>query len=49
MIEITDVNFSKNPAQTNESIVITVTIKETVDFPYDYPQDYPIKQVGNGE
>ena len=43
MIEITDVNVSKNVVQTEELFIITVTVKERVDYPYDYPHDYPVE------
>lgn len=49
MIEIVDVKLSKQTVKTGEQIIITIGIKETLDYPYDYPYDYPITYVGNGQ
>ena len=46
MLEFTDVKISKNPCKTGEKIVISVGIRETVDYPYDYPYDYPVSWTG---
>lgn len=43
MIEITNVELSKNIVWTGESLIIMVTIEERMDYPYDYPYDYPIE------
>ena len=49
MIEIVDVNLSKMTVNTGEKIVVSIGIRETVDFPFDYPYDYPIAYVGDGQ
>ena len=49
MIEITEVNLSKQTAETGEMVIVTIVVRETLDYPYDYPHDYPIVYVGNGQ
>lgn len=40
MIEIKDVNISKNPCSTNERIIISVEIENYLTYPYTYPYQY---------
>lgn len=46
MLEFTDVKISKNPCKTGDKIVISVGIRETVDFPFDFPFDFPVSWTG---
>lgn len=46
MLEFTDVKISKNPCKAGEKIVISVVIRETIDFPFDFPFDYPVSWTG---
>lgn len=46
MIEIVDVKLSKSTVKTGEQVIITIGIRETVDFPFDFPFDYPVSWTG---
>ena len=49
MLSITDVKLSKNTVTTGEKYIISVEIKETLDYPYDYPYDFPVSHTGIAE
>lgn len=40
MLEITNVQLSKNNVLTGEKFKIFVTIEEKLDYPFDYPFDF---------
>lgn len=46
MIEIVDVELSKQTAKTGEKIVISIEIRETTRYPYKYPYKYPKNYTG---
>lgn len=49
MLEITEINLSKNTVTTGEKFTISVEIMETLDYPYDYPYDFPVAYTGIAE
>ena len=46
MIEIVNVELSKQTAKTGEQVIVTMEIRETVGYPYKYPYKYPKSYTG---
>lgn len=42
MLEIKEVTMQPIPAETGQPVMITVTVREILDYPYDYDYDYPV-------
>lgn len=42
MLEIANVELSKNTVNAGEKYVISVDINEIIDYPYDFPYDFPV-------